>query len=110
MPVGKSPFRSYLESIPSPLYNKYLIVIIVFFTWVLFFDKHDIITQWKLKQTVEKLEDDKAYYADQIEQAESDRYDLDVNREKFARERYYMKRDNEDVFIIVEDDAFEEGQ
>lgn len=103
MAVGKSPFRSYLENIPAPLYNKYFVVIIVFFTWVLFFDKHDIITQWKLKQTVEKLEQDKKYYARQIEDAENDRYDLDVNREKFARERYYMKKDNEDVFIIVDE-------
>ena len=107
MAVGKSPFHSYLENIPAPLYNRYLIVLVVFSVWVLFFDKHDIVTQWKLNRTVEKLEADQAYYARKIREAENDRYDLDVNREKYAREQYYLKKDNEDVFIIVDESELE---
>ena len=46
--------------------------------------------------------EDKRFYTEKIEDAEQERLDLDINDEKFAREQYYMKKSNEDVFIIEE--------
>ncbi len=93
-----------LERLPAPLRNKYFLILAVFFGWMIFFDKHDVITQWRLQRSVNKLEDDKEFYSRKIEEAEQTRLDLEVNREKFARERYYMKKKDEDVFVIVKEE------
>jgi cell division protein FtsB len=53
------------------------------------------------------LEDEKEYYLEKIKEVEKDRMELMTNKElleKFAREKYLMKRENEDVFVIVEED------
>jgi len=49
-----------------------------------------------------KLEAEKSYYYQQIERAERDRENLRVNGERFARERYFMRKQGEDVFVIEE--------
>ena len=103
MAVGKSPVQSWLEnSFPPYFRNKYILVLAFFFVWMLFFDKHNLFTQLKLQGMVEKLEQDQDYYSKKVKEAEQNRYDLEVNKEKFARERYYMQARDEDVFIIKE--------
>lgn len=89
------------------LKNKYVIVSILFFTWLLFFDRNDLITQFKLKSQERNLEKEKAYYQAEIEKLEENSKDLFTNPKKletFAREEYLMKKDNEDVFVIVEEE------
>ncbi len=104
MANGRNPLKPLLNLIPAPLRNKYVIVLILFFGWMIFFDKHDFWTVWRLQRTVDKLEEDKEFYSKQIEKAEQERLDLEANKEKFAREKYYMKKNDEDVFIIVEEE------
>lgn len=73
---------------------------------MLFIDANDIITQVQLKQQLENLEDEKAYYHDKIIEVKKDREELlsnDALLEKFAREKYYMKKESEDLFVIVEE-------
>jgi cell division protein FtsB len=75
---------------------------------MLFFDQHDIISQVKLRSELHKLQDDKQYYKDEVSGTKSDLDDLLTNPsrlEKFAREKYLMKREDEDVFIIVREAA-----
>ncbi len=76
----------------------------MFLVWMLFFDSNDFVTQFQMsRQLSEKLED-KQYYLDKIEEVQKDRKELLSNPElleKFAREKYLMKRPNEEVFIIV---------
>jgi cell division protein DivIC len=86
--------------------NRYILVIVVLAIWLLFFDKNDFFTQMDRKQQVEKLEKDVQFYKDEIrrnkealEQLQSDT----VLLEKFAREHYLMKKDNEEIYVIVED-------
>ena len=98
-----NPLQPLLERLPKPLRNKYFLVLAVFAAWMVFFDKHDVITQWRLQRTVDKLEEDKAFYTQKIKEAEQTRLDLEANREEFARERYYMKESDEDVFVIVKE-------
>lgn len=80
--------------------NKYLLTGICFVVWVMFFDKHNIFTQQKIKHSVEKLEKEKENYQAMLEDAIQERKDVEINKEKLAREKYLMHRENEEVFII----------
>lgn len=74
-----------------------------FIVWMLFFDQKDYFTQVNRKKEVETLEEKKAFYQTQIATTKKQIEALDQDPamlEKFAREKYYMKRDDEDVYII----------
>jgi len=101
--LANTPVKKLLERIPATFRNKYFLFLAAFAVWMIFVDKHDLITQIKLQRTVNKLEADKAFYQEQIEVEEARRADLEVNAEKYAREQYFMKKSNEDVFIIVKE-------
>lgn len=101
--MAKNPVDQLLELVPAPLRNRYSLILLLFVGWMIFFDKHDVLTQWRLQSTVDQLNDEKAFYTEQIEQAEQERLELEINKEKIAREKYYMKRPGEDVFIIVDE-------
>jgi len=103
MAVRNNPFKPILKLIPGPIRNRYFVVLVLVAAWIIFFDKHDVMTQWKLNQSLNDLEADKSYYKVQIEQVKKDKEDLENNKEKFAREKYFMKKKNEDVFIFVEE-------
>jgi len=78
--------------------------IIVFLVWMTFFDRNDFISQYSYKQELNKLEVDKEYYKLQIEENKQSIHELmsdPANLEKFAREKYHMKKDDEDVFLII---------
>ncbi len=104
MAIRNNPFKPFIKKIPAPLRNFYFLTLVLFFGWLIFFDKHDVLTQGRLQQSINKLETDRLYYKDRIDQVEEDRLDIEINKEKFAREHYYMKKDDEDVFIIVEEE------
>ena len=95
-------FNNLWNKVPVPLRNRYFLVAVLFVAYMVFVDRHDVLTQFRLQRTVNKLEDDRVFYDEQIEQAEQERLDMEVNAERFAREQYYMQRNNEDVFIIKE--------
>lgn len=88
------------------LRNKYLLVVLVLAVWLLFFDKNDLFSQFARKTEVKKLESDVQYYKDEIARNRKEMLELQSNPkllEKFAREHYLMKKDNEDIFILVQD-------
>jgi cell division protein FtsB len=90
----------------SILKNKYLLTIIGLSIWVVFFDKNDLRTQIELRKQVKQLKEERNYFAHEIAGITSDIKELNTNPktlEKFAREKYLMKRDNEDIFVIVEE-------
>ena len=89
--------------------NKYLSSVIVFVVWILFFDRNDLWTQWDRKQELQKLETSKTFYENEIATTKKDLMDLNNNPavlEKFAREKFYLKKANEEIFII--DDSTQE--
>ncbi|WP_367390909.1 hypothetical protein [Lewinella sp. LCG006] len=92
------------NKLPTPLRNRYFITAIAFVAFMIFFDRHDVLTQIHLQSTVNKLEQDKVFYEEQIQREEEKRLDMEINQERFAREQYYMQRNNEDVFIIKEEE------
>ena len=88
------------------LKNKYTITSLVILTVLLFFDKNDIFSQLELRKKLNQLEDEKKYFIEEIAKSKSDMRELvsnPKNLERFAREKYLMKKDNEDIFVIVEE-------
>ncbi len=88
----------------SLLNNKYFITVIGLAVWLTFFDKNDAFTQFDLIQKCRKLERDKQYYLSEIENNRKNLNELRTNKkslETFAREKYLMKKDNEDVYVFV---------
>jgi len=85
------------------LRNKYGLSLLLFFVWIVFFDSNNLIERIINLRQVHRLEKDIIFYEEKIQ---DDRAKLDelesnpANLEKFARENYLMKNDNEDVFII----------
>lgn len=73
--------------------------------WLLFFDRDDLISQYNLQRKLSKIRQEKEYYLNEIQNNNDAMKSLltdSVNLEKFAREKYLMKKDNEDIFVIVE--------
>ena len=84
--------------------NKYLIAAAAFVVWMLFFDKNDMLSQYEYRTEVNKLQEEKDFYTDETAKVKKDLNELNTNlktAEKFASEKYYMKKSNEDVFVII---------
>ena len=84
--------------------NKYFLSALAFMVWMMFFDKNDMLSQYEFRTEVNKLQVEKDFYEQEIAHVKKDLDELttDLNTaEKFAREKYFMKKDNEDVFVIV---------
>lgn len=88
----------------SILKNKYFLSLIGLVVWLLYFDKNDVFTQLELVNKCNKLNAEKEYYISEIEKNKKEIEELQKNTkslETFAREKYLMKKDNEDVFVFV---------
>ena len=95
---------SFLNHIPSWLKNKYLLTAVGFAVWMLFFDDRDLyVTVLKQRHELNDLRKSKQYYEQQITGTKKELDQLKINAftiEKYAREKYLMKRDNEDLFVV----------
>lgn len=100
----KNPDKKLIpkKSILNLLSNKYVLVILLFAGWMLFLDNYSFVEHSLLDKEINELEDNKKYYQDEIN-ADKQKIKLLKNTdqvEKFAREKYYMKKDSEDIYII----------
>lgn len=94
-----------LTHLPSWLKNKYFISFAVFCAVMLFLDKNDLFTQIDRTRELNKLRQSKQYYSAKIEAERKELEGLKHNPatvEKYAREKYLMKRDNEEIFLVPE--------
>ncbi|MFO7873776.1 MAG: septum formation initiator family protein [Bacteroidales bacterium] len=99
------------QKILSILRNKYVLVFLAVFVWLLFFDNHSLILQWRIQQQLNELRQQKEFYQEEIRQDSMaiERLENDPDAlERYAREKYMMKKEGEDVFIIVDDDDDEQ--
>ena len=95
----------FLRPIISVLINKYFLTTVAFVIWMVFFDSNNLLTRNKLQAKLDSLYDAKQYYMQEIrkDSALSKGLSADSDQlEKFARERYLMKRDNEDLFLVID--------
>ena len=86
----------------------YFLVGGAFLVWMLVFDANDLGKQFDIYRKYQDLLNEKQYYLDNIETVKKDRAELMSSPallEKFAREKYLMKRPGEDLFIMVPEDA-----
>ncbi len=80
--------------------NKFIFTLLIFLTWIVFFDKYNFFAQVKLKRSTMKLEREYEQIKDDIITVKKEQHELDSNKEKYGREKYYLHKDNEEVFII----------
>lgn len=97
----------------SRLLNPYVVVSLAFGVYMLFFDAYNVFEKASLSRELRQAREDKAYYRAEIERTKRrlDELLLDERTaEKFAREQYLMKREDEDVFVILEAPEGSSGQ
>lgn len=81
--------------------NKYTLTVLIFLMWLAFFDgKYNMLKQRKLTHKVEKLEIEKQTELDKLESARLEYEEIMTDQEKYAREKYFLSKEGEDVFII----------
>lgn len=72
---------------------------------MVFIDSNSLIIHLKLTKKLWDLEDQKEYYQEKKLQIKAEREELMSNSElleKFARERYLMKKPTEDLYVVIE--------
>jgi cell division protein FtsB len=91
--------------ITSILKNRYIIILTLFTIWILFFDSNSTLVHIELNEKIENLENEAKYYKTEIKKDESElsKIQTDSGLEKYAREELYMKKENEDIYIIEYD-------
>jgi cell division protein DivIC len=93
--------------------NKYIWVLLFFSTWMIFLDNYSYFDNRILDNQINELEDNKTYYQEEILKDEKSIKQLKNPEqiEKYAREKYYMKKDSEDIYIIeFEGDTIEKNE
>ncbi|MFD2033687.1 septum formation initiator family protein [Belliella marina] len=86
--------------------NFYFVFTALFVLWMIFIDSNDIFSHFKLNSKVKELENQKEFLLERKEKIKQDREELMSNYElleKFARERYLMKKKTEDLYVIIQD-------
>jgi cell division protein DivIC len=101
-----SNIKMMLKRLPKVTTSFYFIAGMLFLFWMLFLDSNDLYTQYKLRGQLKALNHEKEFYQEKIEEVKQEREQLLTNTEaleKFAREKYLMKKESEDLFVIVEE-------
>ncbi|MBS1506730.1 MAG: septum formation initiator family protein [Bacteroidetes bacterium] len=94
-----------IKRLPPLFRNFYAVTGFCFLMWMIFLDSNDLISRFRMGSKLRSLEKEKEYYQEKISEVEKDKKELTTNKElleKFAREKYLMKKPTEDVFIIQE--------
>jgi cell division protein DivIC len=95
------------NKLPKSFRNFYFLTAVIFLLWMLALDSNNLITRFQMSAKLRGLENEKEYYEEKIEEVQKDHDELFGDREsieKFAREKYLMKKKTEDIFIVEEQD------
>ncbi|MGA1225739.1 MAG: FtsB family cell division protein [Tamlana sp.] len=98
---------SFKNKYLKPFKNWFILILVIFAVWMLFFDANSWLIHHELNTEIKNLENEKEYYKKEIEKDQKAIKELSTDNglEKFARETYYMKRDNEEIYIIEYEDS-----
>ena len=94
----------FIEKIPPQLRNKYVITLIIFALWILLLDSNNLISRYGEIKNLKKLRTEKEYLTNKIEEDQKKLRELKTDErslEKFAREQYRMKKQGEDLYIVL---------
>ena len=95
------------EKIPALFRNKFFLLFLGYFIYLLFFTQNTLISQVQLALQLRELNKEEAYYTKEISEIRKEQKELFPGveqMEKYAREHYWMKRDSEDLYIFVEEE------
>ena len=98
--------KGLIYKTPKWVKNKYFLCAIIGLFWVAFLDNNNLINQWKWNRNLRNLNKEIKYYKVRIDEVNEDLTNLSTNPqnlERFAREKYYMKRPNEEIFVITKE-------
>jgi len=96
--------KKFIDKIPPILKNKYLLTGAAFLVLMLFLDRNNLISQYKMRRELNGLRKELQFFRDQAEKDSTELSRLlgdSLELEKLGREKYLMKRDSEDIYIIV---------
>ncbi|MFN5794329.1 MAG: FtsB family cell division protein [Bacteroidota bacterium] len=85
--------------------NKYTVTVFFLFVWIAFFDRFDLYSQLDTRKKLKQLEQEKNYYLQEIENNKATMnllYEDSAQLIKFAREKYLMKKNGEDIFLMID--------
>lgn len=96
----------------KPFKNLYVLALIVFAVWMLFFDTHSYLLHRELNEEIEDLENEKEYYRSEMAKDKKAIKALSTEEgvERTARETYYMKKPDEEIFIIEYEDSIQKKE
>ena len=103
--MKKTKFHIPKKLIPY-VNNRYVLTFLGALIWLSFFDRNDFITTYTYQKKLKGLQNEKTYYESEVIRYTEDLNNLlsnPANMEKYAREKYYMKKDNEDLFVIIDE-------
>lgn len=95
------------KRLPKFFRNKFTLTFLGFLVWMFFFDAHHIFSRAKSMRELREARQQVAYYKQQIAQTEKDLsllFSSNESIERFARERFYLKRDDEEVYLLAEEE------
>ncbi len=95
------------KRLPKPFKNFYFLTAFLFLLWMIALDSNNLFARYELSSKLNSLENERDYYEEKIKEVEKDHSELFGDKEsleKFAREKYFMKKESEDIFIVEEKD------
>ena len=95
--------KDLINKLPYFIKNKYVLSLVFFIIWIIFLDDYNMIKQKSIKKKVDELKRQKNFYINETKKDSNNLYRLmhdSIAQEKFAREKFLMKKENEDIFII----------
>lgn len=95
----------HLKKLVNIFRNRYITATVLFVLWIAFFDQTSLIYDIHLTQKEKQMKAQKIYYEKQTQAATEQLKELQTdpaNLEKFAREKYFMKKQNEDIYVLVD--------
>lgn len=92
--------------------NKYVLILILFIVWMIFFDANSYLIHHELDNDINGLEDNAEFYQKEIDHDKTfiKKMEDSNEMEKFAREKYYLKKENEDIYIIEHEDSIKKEE
>ena len=92
--------------------NTYVLILILFVVWMIFFDTNSYFIHKELDEDIRGLEENKEFYQEEMDKDKEfiKKMEDSLELEKFAREKYYLKKENEDIYIIEEEDSLNQTE
>lgn len=92
--------------------NKYVLILLLFLVWMLFFDTNSYLIHHELNNDINALEDNKEFYKKEIDHDKIfiEKMNDSDEVERFGREQYYLKKENEDIYVIQNEDSLKKNK